>query len=98
MVAVSADSIENHRALKARLGLPFQLLSDPGMKAALRYGVYRSDELEEGPQPHGEPAIFILDIDGRIAYSQVQTGPKGAAQPAEMVLVLLYMSQHGGRY
>ena len=97
LVAVSADTPENHRTLKSRLDLPFELLSDAEMRVSDQYGVYRSDDPDE-PQPHGEPALFVLDVDGKIAYSQVQTGPKGAADPAEIALVLLYMSQNGGRY
>lgn len=97
LAAVSADDPATSRALREKLELPFALLSDAGFAVSERYGVYRSDE-EEGPQPHGEPAVFIVDVDGRIAFSQIQTGPKGAANPSEMALVLFYMAQHGGRY
>jgi peroxiredoxin Q/BCP len=98
MAAVTADTPESHRRLRAELGLPFALLSDPDFAVSERYGVYRSDEVDKGPQPHGEPAVFILDVRGEIAYSQVLSGPKGLASPAEMALVLLYMQQHNGRY
>jgi peroxiredoxin len=84
--------------VRARLTLPFPLLSDTEFRASERWGVYRSDETDEGPQPHGEPAAFIVASDGTIAYSQVMTGPKGLADPAEMALVLLYMAHNGGRY
>lgn len=97
MVAISADSVENHRYLKERLGAPYPILSDVGFKVSETYGVYRSDDGEE-PEPHGEPAIFVLDVDGRIAYSQVQTGPKGSANPYAIALVLFYMSRNDGRY
>ena len=98
LVAISVDTPEELHRLRHRLGLEFALLSDPDFIVSARYGVYCSDEVEEGPQPHGEPAIFILDVDGNIAYSQVQSGPKGHANPAEMVLILLYMKSNGGRY
>ncbi len=98
MAAITTDTPENHRQLRDQLGLPFLLLSDTGFAVSERYGVYRSDEVEEGPQPHGEPAVFILDVDGKIAYSQILSGPKGLAHPAELALILLYMSIHGGRY
>ncbi len=98
LVAVSADTPQAHADLKERFELPFTLLSDAGFRVSERYGVYRSDDVEEGPQPHGEPAVFILDVDGNIAYSQVMTGPKGIASPAEMALVVLYMAANGGRY
>lgn len=98
MVAVSVEPPERLARLKEELRLPFHLLSDPDFAVSRAYGVYESDETDEGPQPHGEPAIFILDIDGNIAYSQVQTGPKGSANPAELILLLLYMEKNEGRY
>jgi len=98
MAAVTADTPDSHRQLSAELGLPFPVLSDPDFAVSERYGVYRSDEVERGPQPHGEPAVFILDVQGEIAYSQILSGPKGLASPTELALVLLYMHQHDGRY
>ena len=98
MAAVTADSVENHGRLRSQLDLPFPLLSDSDFAVSERYGVYRSDEVEDGPQPHGEPAVFILDVDGHLAYSQISSGPKGIANPAELALVFLYMVHHGGKY
>lgn len=95
--AISIDTPETLGELRETMRLPFTLLSDSDFKVSESYGVYRSDD-EEGPQPHGEPAAFILDADGNIAYSQVQTGPKGSADPASLALVLLYMRDNGGRY
>lgn len=97
MVAISADSIANHKELGERLGAQFPILSDAGFHVSESYGVYRSDD-EEPPHPHGEPAVFIIDVDGNIAYSQIQTGPKGSASPDALALVLYYMSRNGGRY
>ena len=98
MAAITADTPDNHRALRDQLGLPFSVFSDADFAVSDLYGVYRSDEAEEGPQPHGEPAVFILDVDGSIAYSQILSGPKGLANPAELALVVLYMCHNGGRY
>ncbi len=97
LAAVSTDTPAHHRTLRETLGLPFPLLSDPSFAVSAAYGVYQSDD-NEGTQPHGEPALFVVDVDGNIAYSQIQSGPKGAASPAEMVLVALYMSQNSGHY
>lgn len=98
MAAISVDSPGDLRTLRERLYLPFPLLSDPDFAVSRQYGIYESDETDEGPQPHGEPAVYIIDADGNIAYSQIQTGPKGTAHPAEMALMLLYMSGNEGRY
>ena len=97
LVAVSVDDPETSRQFADELKVQFPLLSDVDFKLAQDYGVYKSDDTE-GPQPHGEPAIFIIDADGKIAYSQIQTGPKGSANPAELALVLLYMRDNDGKY
>ena len=97
LVAISVDAPATSRELADQLKLEFTLLSDSDFEFAKHYGVYKSDDTE-GPQPHGEPAVFILDVDGKIAYSQVQTGPKGSANPADIALVLFYMHGNGGRY
>ncbi len=97
LAGISAESPASGAQLIERLRLPFSLLSDEGLEVSRQYGVYESED-GEGPQPHGEPALFILDVDGRIAYSQVMTGPKGIANPSEATLILHYMSQNGGRY
>ncbi len=97
LVAVSVDAPETSQKLADELKVEFPLLSDTEFSLAQDYGVYKSDDTE-GPQPHGEPAIFIIDSEGKIAYSQIQTGPKGSANPAELALVLLYMRDNGGKY
>jgi peroxiredoxin len=98
MVAISVDTPKVLQSLRERLHLPFTLLSDSDFAVSGLYGIYSSDEVEEGPQPHGEPAVFILDAEAKIVYSQIQTGPKGHANPADTVLMLLYMANNGGRY
>lgn len=98
MAAVSADSSHDLRHVRDRLDLPFPLLSDPDFAVSRQYEIYESDETDEGPQPHGEPAVYIIDTGGNIAYRQIQTGPKGSANPAEMALMLLYMAGNDGKY
>lgn len=98
LVAISVDTPQELRRLKHQLGLQFRMLSDGDFSVSERYGIYLSDEVEAGPQPHGEPAVFVLDVDGKIVFSQVQSGPKAHANPAEIVMILIFMAQNGGRY
>jgi peroxiredoxin len=98
LVGISADTPANHAVLRDSLWIPFPLLSDTNFATSEAYGVYRSDDVGEGPDPHGEPALFILDRDGKIAYSQITTGPKGIANPSEMTMILIYMAMNDGRY
>lgn len=98
LIGISADTVANHRRLRDEVWVPFPLLSDPSFHVSEAYGVYKSDDVGEGPEPHGEPALFVLDADMRIAYSQICTGPKGIANPAEMVMILIYMAMNKGHY
>ena len=98
LVAVSVDDPETLRQLRAQLELPFPLLSDADFAVSTQYGIYESDETDRGPQPHGEPGTFVLDAEGQLVFSQVQSGPKGAASPGEVLLMLVYMFHNEGRY
>jgi peroxiredoxin Q/BCP len=98
LIGISADTSENHQVLRDDLWIPFPLLSDAKFDVSTAYGVYKSDDVGEGPEPHGEPALFVIDADRRIAYSQIMTGPKGIASPSEIAMILLYMAMNEGRY
>ena len=98
LCAVSVDTPEELSRLRESLNLSFTLLSDADFAVSRAYGIYESDETDEGPQPHGEPGTFVLDRKGRLIFSQLQTGPKGAAPPGEVLLMLLHMHFNEGRY
>lgn len=98
LIAISADAPAELARLKATLELPFTLLSDADFSVSRTYGIYESDERDAGPQPHGEPGTFVLDRLGRFAFSQLQSGPKGAANANEVLLMLLTMHKQGGFY
>ena len=107
LVAVSADDPEELGRLKEGLRLnhleehlktPFPLLSDADFSVSRTYGIYSSDETESGPQPHGEPAVFVLDKQGRIIFSQIQSGPKGTAPVGDVLQMLAFMQENDGHY
>ena len=67
---VNPASVENHAAYAARLGLPFPLLSDPGLTISAAYGTLK---------PNGSGiarSVCLIDRDGRVMYSQA--GAPGA--------------------
>ncbi len=98
LIAISVDSPDELASLKSTLQLPFPLLSDVDFSVSRTYGIYESDETEAGPQPHGEPGTFVLDRNGGFAFSQTQSGPKGAANASEVLLMLLLMQKQNGFY
>jgi peroxiredoxin len=71
---VNPASVKSHAAYAAHLGLPFPLLSDPGLEISSAYGTLK---------PGGEGiarSVCLIDRDGRVLYSQA------GAPGAEVVL------------
>ena len=64
---VSRDSIRSHQGFKAKLKLPFELLSDADEKVCAQFGVIRMKNLY-GKNIRGiERSTFVLDQEGKIA-------------------------------
>jgi len=76
VIAVSADSVESHRAFAERLGgLPFPLASDGDLSAARAY-----DAVAEDDPRRSRRALFVIDRDGRITYAANPFSPNNLAQ------------------
>jgi len=67
LLGISVDSIYSHGAWAAVRGITFPLLSDfqPKGEAARRYNVWRESD------GFSERALYVIDRQGRIAYSHV---------------------------
>lgn len=64
---ISRDSIKSHEGFKAKLGLPFELLSDEDEKVCEAYGVIKLKNLY-GKKVRGiERSTFVIDRKGRVA-------------------------------
>ena len=74
---VNHDTPENHRAIIAKLGLPFPLLSDEDNRIARAYGLYVGDQgggdVEGGAST--ERSTFILGPDGRVEAALRKVDP-----------------------
>ena len=66
IVGVSRDSVKSHENFKAKLELPFELISDPDEKACEAFGVMKLKNMY-GKQVRGiERSTFLIDNEGRI--------------------------------
>jgi peroxiredoxin Q/BCP len=75
VVAVSADSLEAHRAFcRALGGCPFPLVSDPELVAARLYDVVGEDG------KRSRRAVFVIDRGGRIIHQIPWYQPESTAQ------------------
>ncbi len=63
---ISRDSMRSHEGFKSKLGLPFELISDPDEAVCLQFGVMKMKNMY-GKQVRGvERSTFIVDADGRL--------------------------------
>jgi len=63
---ISRDSLKSHENFKAKLELPFELISDPDEAACEAFGVMKMKNMY-GKQVRGiERSTFVIDTEGRI--------------------------------
>ncbi len=77
---VNPAPVDSHASYAERLGLPFPLLSDPGLAVSRAYGALRPD------QSGIARSVVLVDRDGIIRYSQA------GAPGAELILESLRSS------
>lgn len=64
---ISRDSVKSHEGFKAKLGLPFELLSNEDERVCEAYGVIKIKNMY-GKKVRGiERSTFVIDRDGIIA-------------------------------
>jgi peroxiredoxin Q/BCP len=64
---ISRDSIASHEGFKAKLALPFELLSDADEQVCEAYGVIKMKNMY-GKKVRGiERSTFVIDRDGKVA-------------------------------
>ena len=66
IVGVSRDSIKSHEGFKAKMGFPFDLISDPDDKLCAQFDVIRMKNMY-GKQVRGiERSTFLIDGSGKL--------------------------------
>jgi peroxiredoxin Q/BCP len=63
---ISRDSLRSHENFKGKLGLPFELISDPDEAVCNQFGVMKMKNMY-GKQVRGvERSTFVFDASGRL--------------------------------
>lgn len=63
---ISRDSLRSHEGFKSKLGLPFELISDPDELVCNQFSVMKS-KMMYGKQVRGiERSTFVVDAHGRL--------------------------------
>jgi thioredoxin-dependent peroxiredoxin len=68
VIGVSRDSIKSHDGFKAKLGLPFELISDADEILCTMFGVIKMKNMY-GKQVRGiERSTFVIGADGKLKH------------------------------
>jgi peroxiredoxin Q/BCP len=63
---ISRDSLRSHEGFKSKLGLPFELISDPDESLCLMFNVMKMKNMY-GKQVRGiERSTFLIDANGKL--------------------------------
>jgi peroxiredoxin Q/BCP len=63
---LSRDSMRSHESFKAKLGLPFELISDPDEAVCTQFDVMKMKNMY-GKKVRGvERSTFVIDADGKV--------------------------------
>ena len=67
VAGVSRDSLKSHEGFKAKMGFPFELITDPDEKLCDAFGVIKMKNMY-GRQVRGiERSTFLIDAEGKLA-------------------------------
>lgn len=67
VVGVSRDSLKSHESFKAKMGFPFELISDPDEKLCEQFGVIKMKNMYGRQVRSIERSTFLVGPDGKLA-------------------------------
>lgn len=88
IAAISSDRPELGRETARRHDLPFSVFADPERRAIDASGVIYNEA--EG---HAEPAAFVIDSDGTLAYEAIVSGPLGRPSVDDLLAIATRVAQ-----
>jgi peroxiredoxin Q/BCP len=80
IVGVSADTVESHLKFKAKMGFPFELLSDPDRKVCKLYDVIQEKSMYGRKFLGIERSTFLIDAKGVLRNSWRKVKVDGHAE------------------
>jgi peroxiredoxin len=84
ILAISVDSPEKSRKVVEKQKLGFPILADVERKVTQAYGVVHAGG-SRGGEDIPLPSHFLIDKDGRIAWSVVAHHPKDRPRPDQVI-------------
>jgi peroxiredoxin Q/BCP len=80
VLGVSPDSVASHEKFKAKMGFPFELLSDPEQKVCNLFGVYKEKSMYGRKYMGVERSTFVIDAKGVVRHEWRKVKVKGHAE------------------
>lgn len=80
VVGISPDGVDSHTRFKARHGLPFKLLADPGLEVAGSYGARGMLGMKR--------AVFLVDEAGVLRWAHIESVSLFRRQRDELLEVI----------
>ena len=63
---ISRDSLRSHESFKSKLGLPFELISDPDEAVCQQFGVMKMKQMYGKTVRGVERSTFVIDAQGQL--------------------------------
>ena len=82
IVGISSDSVEDANKTRDKLGLNFELYSDPSLTVITKWGV------EDVGANIARPAAFVVEPGGAITYRRIGKAPSDMPSISELVAAL----------
>ena len=80
VIGISPDSLASHEKFKAKMGFPFELLSDPGEKVCKLFGVIQEKSMYGKKYMGVERSTFVIDGRGVLRHEWRKVKVKGHAE------------------
>ena len=77
---ISADSVESHEKFKKKMGLPFDLLSDPDNTVCKLYDVIQEKSMYGKKYMGIVRSAFLVDAKGKVAEAWYKVSPKDTSK------------------
>ena len=82
ILGISSDSVEDANKTRDKLGLNFELYSDPGLAVITQWGV------EDVSANIARPAVFVVEPGGAVTYRKIGKSPADHPTVDELVAAL----------
>jgi len=89
VIGISPDSLASHEKFKAKMGFPFELLSDPGEKVCKLFDVIQEKSMYGKKYMGVERSTFVIDGKGVLRHEWRKVKVKGHAEAVLATVISL---------